>query len=119
MPKHPTDNPTQKWPENGFSQIAIVAVSEEKLTEIKREVSRRLGADIAESIIYFDQDEFLATLGPPLPTPPPSTVKYIHGYKVTATYTVLSPEATKARENGLRKLMAELILQESRSFTTR
>ena len=118
MPEHQTKDNFKKWPKKGFSQIAIVGVSEETLTEIKREVARRLGADIAASVSYFAQDEFLAALGPPLPTPPPPTVQYIHGYKVTVTYTVLSPEATKAREDGLRKLMAELILKEIRSNPT-
>jgi hypothetical protein len=119
MPHHQTENSAPKWPKHGFSQIAVVGVSEEKLTEIRKAVAARLGADITPSVTYFQLDEFLAALGPPLPTPPPPKVKYINGWKSTATYVVLSPAETKAREDGLRKLMAELIMRESRSKPTR
>ena len=98
----------------GFSQIAVLAGSEDRLGKISAAVAASLGAEVAAHVGYFLPDAFLAwlqALPPPAPPAPPTApapvTTTVRGWKVRTNYPQLTPEETKAREDAAIKLLAE------------
>jgi len=91
-----------------FAQIAIIGVSEAKLTKLAAAVAASLGEAGAARVGYFLPEAFLAFLqNLPPPAPPEPTTKTVHGYKVKTNYLALSPEEAKAREDVMIKSVAD------------
>ncbi|HTB64167.1 MAG TPA: type IV secretion system DNA-binding domain-containing protein [Opitutales bacterium] len=95
----------------GFTKIAVISVSEDKLAKVKGAVMNSLGSEVAMRVTYFLPDEFISMLKD-LPPPksiqsPSASVRKSRGYTVNTTYTKLSPEESKAREIAMIKLIAE------------
>ena len=95
----------------GFTQIAVVGVSEEKLGKLEAAVRNSLGAESAARVGYFLPDGFIDYLrklpAPGEPTGPKT--KIVKGYKVRSVYGDVSPEEAKAKEDQMIRLMAEMM----------
>ncbi len=98
----------------GFSQIVMLAVTEDRLAKLAAAVAAAFGAETAARVGYFLPDAFLAwlqALPPPAPPVPPAApapvTTTVRGWKVRANYPQLTPEETKAREDAAIKLLAE------------
>jgi hypothetical protein len=94
----------------GFEHVALVAITADRLARLHGAVTNSLGAEIAARVQYFLPDQFIAHLRElPSPPPPPPAVKEIRGYKIRTTYSNLSPEETKAREDAAIQTIADLM----------
>jgi len=95
----------------GFTRIAVVGVSDDKLGKLAAAVANSLGADKAKCVGYFLPDAFIASLrAAPKPEPPTAPVTRTRGGRVVKrTVVALSPEEAKAKEHDALKMMAELM----------
>ncbi|MBI5769811.1 MAG: type IV secretion system DNA-binding domain-containing protein [Verrucomicrobia bacterium] len=94
----------------GFQEIAVVAVTAEKLARVETAVANSLGPDIAPCVGYFLPDQFIAHLQTlPQPPPPAPDVRVSRGYKIKRFYPQLSPEEAKAREGAAIQAIADLM----------
>jgi hypothetical protein len=108
----------------GFEKIAAVRMTEDKLADLAAAVATSLGADAAAKVSYHLPDALLAYLEslPPIapaepaePTEPAGPItKTVRGYKVKTSYTPLSPEEDKAREDAMIKKVAESMKKPAR-----
>jgi hypothetical protein len=98
----------EKCAKAGFLQIAVIAATSKKLTDLESAVSASLGKEIAQLVRYFEPDAFLEYLKsiPPPETPTPG-VKVVKGYKVKTNVAKLSQEEAQLREQAGLKLIAE------------
>jgi hypothetical protein len=101
----------EKCVAEGFTIIAMVALSEEKLKRIEAAVVAELGPSVAALVTYYLPDRFSAYLQSlPRPAPLPQPVKIRRGYKVKVSAPdELSPEKAKARENATIDALADLM----------
>ena len=93
----------------GLPKVAVVCLHEERLKKIASAVSGSLGAELAARVEYFQPDPFIAYLKSlPLPVVPTPAVPKIHrGYKVKSSFSDLSPEEQKQREEMAIQSIAE------------
>ncbi len=96
----------------GFTRIALVAGSEEKLAKLSAAVSNSLGKEKAACVSCFLPDAFIESLRNEEPVPLAQApaipeVRSRGGRVVKRTYTPLSVEEAKAREDEAHRLMAE------------
>lgn len=101
----------------GFTRIAVVGVSEDKLGKLASAVANSLGVEKAGFVSYYLPDAFmaaLATVTAPTPTAEPIT-RTRGGRIVKRALVPLSPEEAKAKEEQALKLMAELMKKRKRT----
>jgi hypothetical protein len=92
----------------GFTKVAVIAVSEDKLSKLKAGISNSLGPDMVGRVSYFLPDAFLTELREvPVVLPPIPAETKSHGYQVKRTYATLPPEEVRVREEAALKLIAE------------
>jgi Type IV secretion-system coupling protein DNA-binding domain/TraM recognition site of TraD and TraG len=99
----------------GFERVAVIGVDENKLAKLQSAVSVSLGPATASRVSFFLPDAFLVWLRdlPAIATPVPNET-IVGGRKVKTTFVRLSPEETKAREDGLIKVMVEAMKKPKR-----
>jgi hypothetical protein len=87
----------------------VICLDEERLRKISNAVSGSLGAELAARVEYFQPDQFIAHLKTlPLPVAPtPAALKTRRGYKVKSSFSDLSPEEQKQREEMAIQSIAE------------
>jgi len=87
----------------------VICLDEERLRKISNAVSGSLGAELAARVEYFQPDQFIAHLKTlPLPVAPtPAALKTCRGYKVKSSFSDLSPEEQKQREEMAIQSIAE------------
>lgn len=95
----------------GFTRVAVIAVTEEKLAKLSSAVLNSLGRERAENVRYFLPEKFLESLGsaPKGEPPEPVPVRTRGGRTVKRTVVALSSSEAKAREEQGLQLMAELM----------
>jgi hypothetical protein len=93
----------------GLPRAAVICLDEERLRKISNAVSGSLGAELAARVEYFQPDQFIAHLKTlPLPVAPtPAALKTCRGYKVKSSFSDLSPEEQKQREEMAIQSIAE------------
>jgi hypothetical protein len=93
----------------GLPKVAVICLDEERLRKISNAVSGSLGAELAARVEYFQPDQFIAHLKTlPLPVAPtPAALKTRRGYKVKSSFSDLSPEEQKQREEMAIQSIAE------------
>jgi hypothetical protein len=95
----------------GFREIAVIAISEERLRKIEAAVANSLGPDISRCVGYFLPDPYIQRLQsrvPSHPTRPRSPrIGERRGYKVKRNLVQMSAEEQKARETEAIRLIAE------------
>jgi hypothetical protein len=93
----------------GLPKVAVICLDEERLQKISNAVSGSLGAELAARVEYFQPDQFIAHLKTlPLPVAPtPAALKTRRGYKVKSSFSDLSPEEQKQREEMAIQSIAE------------
>lgn len=102
----------------GFTRIAVVAMSEEKLGKIRAAVGHSLGEEKAKLVTYHLPDAFIESLRKrevPIPAAPEPEIRSRGGRVVKRTFTALSPEEAKAREEAAHRLMAETMKKKRRT----
>jgi len=89
----------------GFSKVAVISVSEDRLEKIEKAVVRSLGPDVGHKVGFYLPDEFIAELKAlPMPEQAPKTVR---GYKIKRSAATVTPEEQKQREEVAIRLIAE------------
>jgi hypothetical protein len=89
----------------GFSKVAVICVSEDRLEKIEKAVVRSLGTDAATKVGFYLPDQFIAELKAlPMPKQGPKTVR---GYKIKRSAATVTPEEQKQREEVAIRLIAE------------
>ena len=89
----------------GFSKVAVISVSEDRLEKIGKAVVRSLGSDVAAKVGFYLPDQFIAELKAlPMPEQAPKTVR---GYKIKRSAATVTPEEQKQREEVAIHLIAE------------
>jgi len=95
----------------GFSHVAVISSSAERLSQIAVAVNGALVVEEAKRVGYYSVEEFIAYLrnlhleDAKLPTPA-GQGKVSHGYKIKSSSVKLTPEEAKAREQMGLKLIA-------------
>ena len=100
----------------GFTEIAVVAVTDEKLEKMTSAVRHSLGEVAASRVKFFLPEAFidyLRGLAPPVRAEPKT--KTVRGYKVKTVYEDASPEDIKAKEAEMVQLMADLMQKKAAS----
>ena len=94
----------------GFDQIAVIGVAADKLKRMETAVRHSLGAEVAARVRYFLPDDFIAHVQSlPMPAAPEAKVRESRGYRVKRSYSQLSPEDAKAREDATIDAIADLM----------
>lgn len=88
-------------------QVAIICVSEDRLTKIANAVSGSLGTDAAARVAYYQPDQFIAHLKTLRQPVPKDSVTTHHGYKVKRSAPKLTVEEQRQREDLANQMMAE------------
>lgn len=94
----------------GYAQVAVVAMSAERLARMEGAVAASLGAEAAARVSYFLPDQLIARLREipiPVPAAPEPSVRETRGYRVKRSYPQLSPEEARAREDAAIRAIAE------------
>lgn len=95
----------------GFTRIALISTSDEKLKKLAAAVANSLGEEKARYVSYHLPDAFLASLGkietPAAAPEMPATTR--GGRVVKRKFTAVSTEEAKAREEAAHRLMAEMM----------
>jgi hypothetical protein len=95
----------------GFSRVAVISPSPERLKHITAAVQAGLGSGAAAKVSYHSPDEFIAELRKiaaeaPKPEPPRiPTEKVVHGWKVRRHGAALSEGQRKANEGNTLNIM--------------
>lgn len=101
----------------GFTQIAVVGTSEDRLGKLASAVTNSLGAEKAKFVGYFLPDAFIASLRD-VPKSRPETAsepaRTRGGRVVKRAVVTLAPAETKVREEQALRLMAELMKRKQR-----
>jgi hypothetical protein len=100
----------------GFSRIAVIGVSEDKLGKLSAAVANSLGPDKAPCVSYFLPDAFIASLSamPQSEAPSEPAARTRGGRVVKRKVVTLSSEEAKAKEDEALKLMAEMMKNKKR-----
>jgi hypothetical protein len=93
----------------GLPKVAVICLDGERLQKISNAVSGSLGSESAARVEYYQPDQFIAHLKTlPLPVAPTSAaLKTRRGYKVKSSFSDLSPEEQKQREEMAIQSIAE------------
>jgi hypothetical protein len=93
----------------GLPKVAVICLDGERLRKIGNAVSGSLGSESAARVEYYQPDQFIAHLKTlPLPVAPtPAALKTRRGYKVKSSFSDLSPEEQKQREEMAIQSIAE------------
>jgi len=93
----------------GVPKVAVICLDEERLRKIADAVSGSLGPESAARVGYYQPDQFIAHLKSlPLPVVPTPTAPKTHrGYKVKSSFSDLSPEEQKQREEMALQSIAD------------
>ncbi len=96
----------------GFTCVAVVGVSDDKLGKLAAAVTNSLGADKAKCVGYFLPDTFIASLRDlpkPQPAAVPEAIRTRGGRVVKRTIVTVSPEEATTKETQALKLMAAMM----------
>mgnify|MGYP001017805502 CR=1 FL=1 len=101
----------------GFTQVAMVGVSEDKLGKLASAVLNSLGAEKAKHVRFVLPDAFLASLrlAPKPETRVDEPTRTRGGRVVRRTVVEVSTEEAKAKEEEALRLMAELMRKKKRT----
>jgi hypothetical protein len=95
----------------GFREIAVIAISEERLRKIEAAVTNSLGPDISSCVGYFLPDPYIERLQSRVPSqlarPSSPRIEERRGYKIKRNLVQMSAEEQKAREAEAIRLIAE------------
>ena len=93
----------------GMPKVAVICITEERLSKIRAAVHGSLGSELASRVIYFQPDDFishLASLHPPT-SKTSAEPEVRRGYKIKRSMTKLAPEEQKHREEAAIRSIAE------------
>lgn len=95
----------------GFTRVALVSVSEDKLAKLSAAVANSLGEEKAKCVTCHLPDAFIASLCeyPSQSAVPKEAPRTRGGRTVKRTFTPVSPVEEKAKEAEALRLMAELM----------
>jgi Type IV secretion-system coupling protein DNA-binding domain len=96
----------------GIPKVAVICLDEERLRNIALAVSGSLGKKLADHVLYYQPDQFIAYLKT-LPRPEP-TPEVRHGYKIKRSVPNLTPEERKQKEDVAVRLIAETMRHKSK-----
>jgi hypothetical protein len=104
----------QKCLKEGFTAVAVISPSEERLRKIEEAAKAGLNPDESSCVGYFIPDQFIAWLRELTPTitappvsPPIPTERTTRGYKVRRSAAKLTEEERKAKEEIALKAIAQ------------
>jgi GTPase SAR1 family protein len=100
----------------GFTQIAVVGLSDEKLGNLAAAVANSLGAEKAKCVSYFLPDAFISSLRlVSNPQPPAEPLTRTRGGRVVKRKViVLSTEEAKGKEEQALRVMAAMMKSKAR-----
>lgn len=101
----------------GFTRIAVVALTDEKLKKLTSAVQNSLGVEKSKAVGFFHPHAFIDSLRERralIQSPAQPETRSRGGRTVKRTFTALSPEEAKAKEVTAHRLMAETMKKKAR-----